>query len=453
MTIKTNRTSVLRMPRLGETMEQGQIVSWLIKPGQKFERGQALVELETDKTIVELPALGAGVLTEILVPEGKTVRVSEPIAHVDVGGGPDWTLEGEARDEAAETVQDSTNVHSANLHDINLESAKTSLEAKSNGSAVNKSSMSSTVRQRATPAARRLARVKGIVLADVPGTGRRGRVETTDVRSFSSRGASSAFASSRNKKINYLHEIAYAEYGPTNGVPMLFIHGYSGDHTTYANLANLLKKASCRVVSIDLPGHGATRLEATSPEDLATNLDAFAKDIFPSKPFHVVAHSLGAVPALLLAEKMVLASITLIAPAGLGPSIDAVFVDGMANATSAGEIAHLLRRLTDMPSTLSESAIADIYYNSSQGRLKRLAQTLHGPAGQTVSIRSTLERISTNIPVRILLGHRDRIFDWQEALELSPRIALHHFARASHMPHWEFPSDVAEIIVKASHLG
>ncbi len=50
-------TITLAMPRLGETMEQGTIASWLVEAGQSFKRGDPLLELETDKTLVEYPAL------------------------------------------------------------------------------------------------------------------------------------------------------------------------------------------------------------------------------------------------------------------------------------------------------------------------------------------------------------------------------------------------------------
>lgn len=46
----------LPMPRLGETMEEATIADWLVQPGQSFKRGDPLLEVETDKTMVEYPA-------------------------------------------------------------------------------------------------------------------------------------------------------------------------------------------------------------------------------------------------------------------------------------------------------------------------------------------------------------------------------------------------------------
>ena len=59
--------TILTMPRLGETMEDGVVSAWLVQPGQSFKRGDPLIEIETDKTAVEFPALGPGTLTETLV--------------------------------------------------------------------------------------------------------------------------------------------------------------------------------------------------------------------------------------------------------------------------------------------------------------------------------------------------------------------------------------------------
>ena len=70
----------ITLPRLGETMEKGNISKWLIKEDETFERGQTIAEIETDKTIVELPALEAGKLVKILVNEGQEIEVGGVIA-------------------------------------------------------------------------------------------------------------------------------------------------------------------------------------------------------------------------------------------------------------------------------------------------------------------------------------------------------------------------------------
>lgn len=75
-------SSVYALPRLGETMDEGRVVGWLKKPGDRIKRGETIAEIETDKTIVELPALEDGVLEEILAPEGTTLAVGEPLCRI-----------------------------------------------------------------------------------------------------------------------------------------------------------------------------------------------------------------------------------------------------------------------------------------------------------------------------------------------------------------------------------
>lgn len=63
------------MPPLGETMDEGTIVRWLKKVGDPVERGEPLMEVETDKTVIEVESFGSGVLRKIIVPEGQRVPV------------------------------------------------------------------------------------------------------------------------------------------------------------------------------------------------------------------------------------------------------------------------------------------------------------------------------------------------------------------------------------------
>jgi pyruvate dehydrogenase E2 component (dihydrolipoamide acetyltransferase) len=143
---------------------------------------------------------------------------------------------------------------------------------------------------------------------------------------------------------------------------------------------------------------------------------------------------LGAAVAVKAAARQAggVASLTLLAPAGLGLSIDAEFISAMADPASQGMVGHLVRRLSDRAAGFSEAALSTIYADLSRGRLN-------------------LASLSENLPVRLLVGHRDAIVDWRDALAVSPKIAVHHFPNAGHMPHWDAPDAVAEIILKGLH--
>ena len=77
----------LTMPKLSDSMADAVIVRWLKAPGDAFERGEGLVEVETDKATVVYEAESAGTLDSILAPEGATVAFGQPIATLANGSG------------------------------------------------------------------------------------------------------------------------------------------------------------------------------------------------------------------------------------------------------------------------------------------------------------------------------------------------------------------------------
>jgi pyruvate dehydrogenase E2 component (dihydrolipoyllysine-residue acetyltransferase) len=77
----------LTMPKLSDSMAEAVIVRWLVSPGEAFERGEGLLEVETDKATVVYEAEAAGTLDSILVPEGGTAAIGEAIATLTNGTG------------------------------------------------------------------------------------------------------------------------------------------------------------------------------------------------------------------------------------------------------------------------------------------------------------------------------------------------------------------------------
>jgi pyruvate dehydrogenase E2 component (dihydrolipoamide acetyltransferase) len=75
------------LPDVGEGLTEAEIVSWKVKPGDAVTVNQVLVEIETAKSLVELPSPFAGTVTELLAEEGTTVEVGTPIIRVDSAGG------------------------------------------------------------------------------------------------------------------------------------------------------------------------------------------------------------------------------------------------------------------------------------------------------------------------------------------------------------------------------
>ncbi|MDW4392574.1 dihydrolipoyllysine-residue succinyltransferase [Staphylococcus saprophyticus] len=144
----------VKVPELAESITEGTIAEWLKQVGDSVDKGEAIVELETDKVNVEVVSEEAGVLQELLANEGDTVEVGQAIAVVGEGSGNN-TSEAPAKQEApkqeTETSTDDKSVQPA-------ESTSNDADDKS---------QDNNQRVNATPSARKYAREKGIDLSEI----------------------------------------------------------------------------------------------------------------------------------------------------------------------------------------------------------------------------------------------------------------------------------------------
>ena len=77
-----------KLPELGENIDQGDLVRLMISPGASISEGQPVMELETDKAVVEVPSSVAGTVKDVRVKEGEKVKVGQVIFTVENGAGP-----------------------------------------------------------------------------------------------------------------------------------------------------------------------------------------------------------------------------------------------------------------------------------------------------------------------------------------------------------------------------
>ncbi|MCH4518776.1 dihydrolipoyllysine-residue succinyltransferase [Staphylococcus haemolyticus] len=148
----------VKVPELAESITEGTIAEWLKNVGDSVEKGEAILELETDKVNVEVVSEEEGVLQEQLASEGDTVEVGQVIATVGEGSGNASSSKEESSDQS----------QSANNDEATKESAQPK-ESQSN----NEETQSNPNNQRvnATPSARRHARENGVDLSTVSGKG------------------------------------------------------------------------------------------------------------------------------------------------------------------------------------------------------------------------------------------------------------------------------------------
>src|ERR1700760_4503053 len=91
------------MPQLGETVAEGKVTKWFKSGGDKVAPGDNLFEIETDKTSMEVPATGAGVLAEVRVAAGEVAPVGAVVAGIAPGGCGGGVDRGERRGDKAGT--------------------------------------------------------------------------------------------------------------------------------------------------------------------------------------------------------------------------------------------------------------------------------------------------------------------------------------------------------------
>ncbi|MFE9103082.1 dihydrolipoamide acetyltransferase family protein [Actinomadura geliboluensis] len=167
------------MPRLSDTMEEGVISSWQKQPGDEVAVGDVLVDIETDKAVMEYEAYEAGVLEEILVPEGESAAIGAPIARIAPAGGaaPAAPAEPAAEPEAKPEPEPEP---AAAAPEATAPAAKAE-EAAPAAAPARAPERSAATRPPSSPLARRLARDHGIDLASLSGSGPGGRIVRADI--------------------------------------------------------------------------------------------------------------------------------------------------------------------------------------------------------------------------------------------------------------------------------
>ena len=167
------------MPRLSDSMEEGTILQWLKKLGDDVAVGDELVEIETDKANMAYESDVAGKLTEILVQEGETVAIGTPIATVG-DASETSSRDGEGTDASAAGPVAAGDPPSPAV--AKASSGAVPPTAPPAGEAINApSSSNGGERPHASPIARRIAKEKGLDLAQLQGSGPGGRIVKADV--------------------------------------------------------------------------------------------------------------------------------------------------------------------------------------------------------------------------------------------------------------------------------
>lgn len=168
------------LPDIGEGIVECEIVKWHVQQGDKIEEDQPVVEVMTDKAVVEIPAKHAGTVNELYYQQGDIARVHEPLFSLAIAGDhgdsqssqnaekPDATLSAPA--EKPVTTQPGSGIDSAGVDDQKWPDGEFEPPVEIPGKVL------------ASPAVRRIAREKHIDLTEIAGSGKKGRILKQDVQ-------------------------------------------------------------------------------------------------------------------------------------------------------------------------------------------------------------------------------------------------------------------------------
>ncbi len=178
----------IKLPELGENISGGTVVSILVKAGDMVEENQILMELETDKAVIEVPCEVSGKIKEIPIAEGDDIKVGQVILSVDTELSKDTAPDAEdaqPEETAGQPAETSIAEEEKLLPAVSttVESGRPEPAAEEQGAAVNLPESGRYIAP-AAPSVRRFAREIGVDINQVRGSGPGGRISVEDVKAY-----------------------------------------------------------------------------------------------------------------------------------------------------------------------------------------------------------------------------------------------------------------------------
>src|SRR5215218_770534 len=228
------------------------------------------------------------------------------------------------------------------------------------------------------------------------------------------------------------------------------IHGFGGDLNNWLFNTDRLAERR-RVYALDLPGHGES-----SKDVGAGDLDAFAEtlggflDAVGAARAHLVGHSMGGAVAMAYAldHPDRVASLTLVAAAGLGEDINPDYIDGFVAAERRRELKGVLELLFADQGLVSRKLVDDVLrYKRLDGvdaALRQIAGAMYPSGRQTAVLTGQLDRLQA--PALVVWGAQDRVLPAAHGQALAARARVEVLAGAGHSPHMEAANEVNRLV-------
>jgi pyruvate dehydrogenase E2 component (dihydrolipoamide acetyltransferase) len=236
--------SEFKLPELGENISQGDLVRLMIAPGATVSEGQPVMELETDKAVVEVPSSVSGVVKEVKVKEGEKIKVGQVIFTLE-GGAPVQTESVRARNAPVEHVSGQHGARLAFQAAIRAEGKteeqalppdQPQLAAPVFSMPVQLGKVAGTEHRQPIPAAphvRRFAREVGVDIYEIKGTGPGGRISDSDVKAYAKALLSAAATAAQAPLAGHFaqpHLPDFAKWGKVERVSMRGVRRKTAEH-------------------------------------------------------------------------------------------------------------------------------------------------------------------------------------------------------------------------------
>ena len=420
-------------PQVGQDLTEAKVVALHVKLGDKVKKGDIVAEVESEKASFEVEAFSSGVVISLPYKVGDTATVLEPLVVLGKEGE---TVSSEPKKQAAAAPAAASPAPSVTPK--KSEPAAPQALAPQGKAGVLRSS----------PLARRIAAEAGLELSSVAGSGPYGAVVLRDVESVLASGGTRV---KRGAALKGQSSLTIKSLREGTGHPVVFIHGFGSDLSSWRLFVPKLAIGN-PLIGIDLPGHGGSLAQA------ATGFEQMAADVAASllakghKRVHLVGHSLGAALAAAVSERgdIDVRSLTLIAPAGLGPRIDGHFIEGFLEASTEAALTPWMKRLVHVPASLPQAFVRATLTAREDKALvsaqRAAARAVFEGSTQLFSIIDALRHYDG--PCRAIIGRRDAIIPSDQADQVPGNVALNRLDHVGHLPQVEAAKLVGRLVTE-----
>ncbi|HET7734318.1 MAG TPA: dihydrolipoamide acetyltransferase family protein [Paludibacter sp.] len=173
---------IFNFPDIGEGLDEGTILEWHVIKGQTIKAGQALVNMETDKIVTDIPSPKSGTIVALFGSVGETIHVGSPLVEIEIEGifGADAVAEAKEQPKVESIEEAAAGV----VGTMELAGSNAYLPASDEGSSKEKTEEKPVTKALATPLARVMAKELNIDINKIIGSGPSGRVTKEDIENY-----------------------------------------------------------------------------------------------------------------------------------------------------------------------------------------------------------------------------------------------------------------------------